>query len=198
MSDENVHQPTVTLEQVRELINQSVAGFAAKSGKELKEVLNPIHEQLKSFATKKEESETPAQATTTDPKISVLERQLKELQAENQAAKEKVAKADRDTALNKALSGFNFANETARETAYKVFSGDMATLGDGQYAIGDQPLHDAVQARMKDLTGLIAPKAISGSGASSGSAAANTDLQIKPGMTMAELQQIANKAFKTL
>jgi hypothetical protein len=197
MSDENVQQVApVTIEQVRELINQSVAGFAAKSSKQLNEVLNPIHEQLKNFTAQKEVVTT--EQTATDPKISILERQLKELQTENQAAKEKVAKADRDSALNKALSGFTFANDTARDTAYKVFSADMQTIGDGQYAIGDQPLHEAVQERMKSLTGLIAPKAVSGSGATSGSAAQNTDLQFKPNMTMEDYQRIATEALKQL
>jgi hypothetical protein len=192
---------TLTIDQVQELINSTVSGLAARQEKQFQKMLTPITEQLSGFSSTfeelkqqpKTEPKKGDQTQTQDPKIAVLERQLNELKAQNEATQAKALKAERENALSKALGSFTFANDTARETAFKVFSNDIQATSDGQYVIGDQPLEVAVKTKMNDLTGLLAPKAVGGSGTTSGNAGSGpTGLpaEIKPGMKTEEYQAI--------
>lgn len=191
----------ITKEEVQELINTTVSGLAARQEREFQKLIAPISEQIKTFGTfiegvSNKGTQEPQKAETTqaqDPKIAVLERQLNELKAANEAAQQKAAKAERDAALSRALNGYTFANDASRDTAFKVFTNEIQTTSDGQYVIGDQPLDAAVKARMNDLTGLLAPKAVGGSGANSTNTTAGAPgvpLEIKPGMKPEEYNTI--------
>src|SRR4051794_35012274 len=112
----------LTAESIATIIDSRINNFVhsqktdiAKMREQLTGVSTALESVLKPKETATTQEATPTPATTTDPKISVLERQIKELQATNTAALEKAARADRDSALNKVLSGFQFANETARD-----------------------------------------------------------------------------------
>lgn len=188
----------LTVEAIASIVNTEINKFVASN----KTDIAKMRDQVTSFKTEldgirtapaKSESQT---TEANDPKLSVLERQLKELQEQNVAAIKKAEKADADTALNKVLSQFTFASERAREIAYKTFASDMAKIGDGEYAIGDQPLAEAVKATMADLSGLLAPKNVGGSGATSGKAPAVDVSQVKRGMSKDEMQAIGNELAK--
>jgi hypothetical protein len=192
----------LTAESVAEIVNTHINKFVASNKTDIakmREKVTSLEGTLSSFQS------APAPTTTTsteqtaaDPKLSVLERKVKELEASNTAALEKAAKADRDSALNRVLSGYNFASDKARDIAYKTFSSDMKSIGDGEYAIGDQPLAEAVKSTMADLTGLLAAKNVGGSGASSGKAPALDTSQVRRGMSKDEMQALANEILKTL
>jgi hypothetical protein len=196
----------LTAESIASIIDSRINTFVHSSKTDLaklKEQVGGLSTAFEGLKTK----ETPATVETTttatpgvtaDPKISVLERQVKDLQASNEAAILKVKKADSDTALGKALSGYTFANDASRDVAFKVFSSEMKDLGDGAYAIGDQPLGDAVKTRMADLTGLIAPKNVSGTGATTGRAATLDTNEVRRGMSKDEMQTLGSSLAKLI
>jgi hypothetical protein len=181
---------------VDQRVNEGINKFVASNKTDLAKLKQQVSTIAESFT---KPAATEPTKDTPDQKYSVLERQVKDLQEQNKAALEKAAKADRDAALGKVLSTYTFANETSRDIAWKVFAGEMNSIGDGQYAIGDQPFDAAIKTRMESLTGLLAPKNVGGSGASSGnnSGQFNSSFEIKPGMTREQLQAIANEALKS-
>ncbi len=197
----------MTAESVATIVDSRINNFVHSSKTDLaklKEQVTGIHTAIEGMKTTTTPITTPAAepgSTTAivDPKISVLERQIKDLMSANEAATARVAKADRETALQKALGGYNFANEASRDIAFKVFSSEMKDIGEGQFAIGDQPLADAVKSRMEQLTGLIAPKNVNGTGSSSGRPAPTGDAnQVRKGMSKDELQTLASSLAKQI
>jgi len=203
MAEETPVVEPLTAEAVAKIVDSQINKFVHSSKTDLakmKEQLTTFGstiESLKVTPTTTPTENTNTQVTaTSDPEIAVLKRTVKDLQTANQAALEKAAKADRNSALDKALAGFQFANDTSRDVAYKVFSSEMQTIGDGQYAIGDLPLADAVKARMAELPGLQAPKNIGGSGASSGRSVPAPSVDIKAGMKADEYNAIAAELAK--
>lgn len=201
MSDSNT--AAVTLEQVTELINSTVNGLAARQQKEFVKMLTPLSEQLTGFtstieglktqptATKLEEGQTQ---NVADPRVLAMEKELKDIKVAREADQQKAAKLERENALGKALGSYTFANDFSRDTAFKAFD-DMTKGSDDKFYVGDSPLEVAAKTRMENLKGLLAPKAVGGSGASSVDSQTAAPLEFKPNMTMAEMQAIATEAI---
>jgi hypothetical protein len=192
--EQNTQTETITVEAVSTMINNALAGYATKNEKHL----NKLVEQLSGL--KGDPKPESTQPQNQDPAVAVLQRQLAELTKSHEEAKTKAAKAEKDNALSKVLGTFSFANDVARDTAFKVFATDIQQTNDGEYVIGDQPLSDAVKARMTALTGLLAPVAVSGSGSGSSSTAPSTSAvtleQIKGAKGMDQLRAVADKLQK--
>ena len=183
--------------EIEELINSTVSGLAARQEKQFAKMLQPVTETLSGFNTRFESLAQPQPTpeptpTTPDPKIAVLERQLNEMKSHSEATEAKAQRAEQDSALSKVLNTFSFANDVSRDTAFKVFSSDVKRSADGSFVLGDEPLDVAVKGRMNQLTGLLAPKAVSGSGSGqqrATSGPAGLDQLIKPKMSKEEIAQ---------
>jgi hypothetical protein len=195
--EQNTQTDTVTPESIQQMVNTALAGYAAKNEKHLNKIVDGFTQQLNEVKgdPKPEGNHNP------DPAVAVLQRKLEELTKSHEEARIKTAKAEKDSALSKVLSTFSFANEVSRDTAFKVFAGDIQQTNDGQYVIGDQPLSEAVKARMGSLTGLLAPVAVSGSGSGSSTTAQNnsgtvTLEQIRGAKGMDQLRAVAEKLQK--
>ena len=185
----------LTAESVAQMINQALSGYAAKNEKHLNKMVEGFTTKLNELVPAKPEPKQENQVQ--DPAVAVLQRQVAELTKSNEEAKVKAASAERENALSKVLGTYSFANEVARETAYKVFASDIKQTNDGEYVIGDQPLAEAVKSRMSALTGLLAPVAVSGSGGSSTSAPSSggaiTLEQIKAAKSPQALKEISER-----
>src|SRR4051794_7522468 len=108
-NENNSQETPLTAETVASIVDSRINNFVHSSKTDMakmREQLTGLGTVLESFKPKETAVETTS-TTAADPKISVLERQIKELQASNTAAHEKAAKADRDSALNKVLGGFS-------------------------------------------------------------------------------------------
>lgn len=184
----------LTPEAVEAIVNSRINNFVHSQKTDIAKLKTEVSE-LRSTSTVTAAQTTTATATPDDTKMSVLERQVKELQDQNRVALEKAAAASRDNALGKALSGYQFANDAARDIAHRTFAADIKEMSDGQYAIGDQPLSDGIKARMANMEFLLTPKKIGGSGAASGNAV-ETDHGYRKGMTRAEQQELVNRLSK--
>lgn len=207
MSEETpaVAASPLTLEMVTEIVNKSVAGLASKQEKQFGSKFQSLNELIDGLKPK----ETPAAATDTtttanntavDPRMSVLERQLKELQEQNKVALDKAAKADRENALSAVLASTQWASESARKIAFKEFASEMKDLGNGEYAIGDQPLAEGIKSRLNDMKFLLDTRKVGGSGASvnngnesSPQAGQLTMEEIKAAKTPEQLQKISQR-----
>jgi len=199
-NENNTQATPLTAEDIAKIVDGRINNFVHSSKTDiakLREQVGSISTAIESFKPQPTTEQKTEGTAAPDPRIAVLERQIKELTASNEAATKKAELADRDTALNRALAGYQFANEASRTTAFKVFGDEMQKLEDGKYAIGDQPLEDAVKVRMGDLKGLLAPQPITGSGASKTVSTPSSGIpEIKAGMTREEMQIVANELLK--
>lgn len=200
MADEQNTPVPVTIEMVTELVNQIVSGSAARIQKEFNTTIKPLNDTLLGLNSTFEEikQHIPGKKEDTtkgapDPKIGLMEKQLKELTAAREADQAKAARLEKESALNKALNTFQFANDVSRETAFKTFANDVQVTSDGVYVIGDDPLDVAVKGRMTHLSGLLAPKQVGGSGAASGVPANISTADIKTGQPIEYYREIFNK-----
>ncbi|HXS93177.1 MAG TPA: hypothetical protein VN736_01160 [Candidatus Limnocylindrales bacterium] len=191
VTNDSIQATTITAEQVQQMINTALAGHATKYERQLNKLHDSFSEQLKAPTKPVEPAIQAEGGNAIDPKVASLERSLAELTKAHKAAEEKAVKAEQAKILSDALSTYTFASDKAREVALKTFESQMQRSKDGEYFIADQTVKDAVAQQMKELPGLLAPKAVGSSGAvgTANNVSIGLDKLIKPQMTPEEIQQ---------
>ncbi len=96
-----------------------------------------------------------------------LAKDLKTITEGKKSADEKAEKAERQNAIKDALNGYQFVNDTARASAYRLIELEIKRADDGQLIGGENlPLGNYVTEMMKTNDYLLAPEDTGGSGAS--------------------------------
>ena len=167
----------------------------------LKNLRNDILKRLEAGAQQQggeqaESTQSGGEESKSDPRVRSLERKLADLMAKLEAeqkrreeAERKAEERERHAAIRSVLAQYQFANEAAREDAFRIFRDAVRRAEDGSLVGGEDelPLEQFIAEEMKRREYLLAPKPAAGAGASAGArrggAPAITLDDIKPGMT---------------
>jgi hypothetical protein len=167
-------QPTpggVTLEQIGSLIDAKLNGLDKRYSKEFKTIQDRLGAPNPEPTPSPEPNPNP-NPNPADPKTRQLEAQMRKLQEQldgekkaRETAETRGRNADRDRAVQQALSGFQFADAAAAKDAFELHRGAVKWSEDG-VLLGpdDQPLDDWIKASMGTKQYLLAPREVGGSG----------------------------------
>jgi hypothetical protein len=118
----------------------------------------------------------PGGDVKADPKVKSLEKKLsgvlEALESEKRARLETEKKAEekeRHSSIRSELSKYQFANDGARDAAFRIFRDEIKRSEDGSLVGGDDlPIGEFLDGALKSHEYLLAPKSAGGAGASAG------------------------------
>lgn len=97
------------------------------------------------------------------------EKRIKALETTNLETAQKAEKTDRESKIRSELAKYTFANDKARDTAFRIFSGDVQRAEDGSLVANDLPFEKYIETELPaNHSYLLAPKDVGGANARSG------------------------------
>lgn len=99
------------------------------------------------------------------------EARIKALETANLETAQKAEKSDRESRIRSELAKYQFANDKARETAFRIFSGDVQRTEDGSLVANELPFEKYIETELPaNHSYLLAPKDTGSAGARGGKA----------------------------
>jgi hypothetical protein len=97
------------------------------------------------------------------------EARIKALETANLETAQKAEKTDRESKIRSELAKYQFANDKARETAFRIFSGDVTRAEDGSLVANELPFEKYIETELPaNHSYLLAPKDTGSAGARGG------------------------------